>query len=273
LGKSVLVLGLYVTLGIAGCAPSIVKGPPLEKALRDMNQGFVKYGYVNTQDLLNPTVTAEAVEAIRRKQCSGNDGEPRADPLLFSPSSGTLALQGTFSDNGGFQVVGAPMPVPSVNFGVANQGGNTVTFNYQLMTLSNLPAYNFQSRVVNAQADLKVVAALASSGKASDSTNATKGKDGTGGTNRPTPNLNPQQVALASTAAGRITADLKEIDDAAKDEQAVAADISFLEGNFQQYYRSHCCEKGHWPQTECGKFDLLPSPVTSTGGGGGPVLR
>lgn len=273
--RLLLGIGLSLSFTMTGCSWWFVKGPPLDKALTAMNQGFTNYGYINTQDLLEPATSSEAVASIRTKQCVEN----RIDPLLFAPGAGTLALQGTFSDNGSL-TASSPQSA-ALTFGVSSQGSNTVTFNYQLLTLSSLPAYNFQSMVANAQADLKVVGALAgSSGKGADDKSDSKGDSDPTKTVCAKPAApSPEEVAMKSAALSRTSADLKAIENAAKDMQAVEADIAFLEGNFAQFQGSpkDCCNPDLTKRgAACSGLNNIPYTQAASVSGGSsppPLLR
>jgi hypothetical protein len=133
---------LPLALTLSACAPG-AQGPLLSKALLDLNQQFVAYGYFDPFDLmpwLPASVQSEAQQAIRFRQCT----EWKADPILFLPQPGRLTLTGGFTENGQVTVTGISPMLPAsassaAGLGLTTTSGYRLEFPYALTTLTALP--------------------------------------------------------------------------------------------------------------------------------------
>jgi hypothetical protein len=166
-----LLLVLSMLLPLAACAPGS-RGPLLSKALLDLNQQFVAYGYFDPFDLmpwLPAPVQTEAQQAIRFRQCS----EWKADPILFLPRPGKLTLTGGVTENGQVTVSGIATALPAgssagAGLGLTTTSGYTLEFPYALTTLTALPRAEFTDAVAAPEHGIEAIARLKFPPHASD---------------------------------------------------------------------------------------------------------
>jgi hypothetical protein len=130
---------------LAGCTDGIVKPVGLDVALRGVEEDMKAASGVSLHDMLSGDAAQEEEfnRAILQEQCFYR----RPNPLVpVINKDFTLTLQGTFTGEGKFMVLGIPVPAGGVGISAAKAFQQTLALPVNFTSVSSLPDVYLQQK-------------------------------------------------------------------------------------------------------------------------------
>ena len=130
---------------LAGCADGIVKPVDLDVALRGVEEDMKAASGVSLHDILSGDASQEEEfnRAILQEQCFYRRPNPLV-PVLNKDF--TLTLQGTFTGEGKFMVLGIPVPAGGIGISAATALQQTLALPVNFTSVSSLPDVYLQQK-------------------------------------------------------------------------------------------------------------------------------
>jgi hypothetical protein len=145
--KSTRRLIMVVVLGgaLAGCASEVAKPVGLDVALRGVEEDMKAAAAVSLHDVLSRDAIQEDEfkKAILQAQCFYRRPNPLV-PVMIKDV--TLTLQGTFTGQGKFVVLGVAVPTGGIEISTAKALQQTVTLPVNFTSISSLPDVYLQQK-------------------------------------------------------------------------------------------------------------------------------
>jgi hypothetical protein len=130
---------------LAGCTDGVVKPVGLDVALKGVEEDMKAASGVSLHDILSGDAAQEKEfkQAIRQEQCFYR----RSNPLVpVINKDFTLTLQGTFTGQGKFLVLGIPVPAGGVEISAAKALQQTLSLPVNFTSISSLPDVYLQQK-------------------------------------------------------------------------------------------------------------------------------
>ena len=130
---------------LAGCTNAVVKPVSLDVALKGVEEDMKAASGVSMHDILSGDAAQEEEfkQAIRQEQCFYR----RPNPLVpVINKEFTLTLQGTFTGQGKFLVLGIPVPAGGAEISAAKTLQQTLALPVNFTSVSSLPDVYLQQK-------------------------------------------------------------------------------------------------------------------------------
>src|SRR5574341_703741 len=140
-----LVAIVFLSGTLAGCTDGIVKPVGLDVALRGVEEDMKAASGLSLHDILSGDAAQEEEfkRAIRQEQCFYH----RPNPLVpVINKDFTLTLQGTFTGQGRFMVLGVPVPAGGIEISAAKALQQTLALPVNFTSVSSLPDVYLQQK-------------------------------------------------------------------------------------------------------------------------------
>ena len=140
-----LVVSMFLVGALTACANEVAKPVSLELALKGVEEDMKAASAVSLHDVLSrdPIQEDEFKMAILEAQCFYRRPNPFV-PVMIKDF--TLTLQGTFTGQGKFVVLGIAVPTAGIEINTARAVQQTVTLPVNFTSISSLPDVFIQQK-------------------------------------------------------------------------------------------------------------------------------